>query len=159
MSAIKAYRIVKQKRAETAFDGEGAKIYGGRWNSLGVGCVYVASSASLAQLEMLAHLDKSALLMNYVIFEIAIPSALIEEFPKAQLPENWIDYPSPVKAAEIGDSWLSDPNALLALAVPSAVNQLPFETNYILNPNHPMFEAVVSEAVMHEMRFDGRLKD
>lgn len=159
MSTVKAYRIVKQKRAETAFDGEGAKLYGGRWNSLGVGCVYAASTASLAQLEMLVHLNKSALLINYVIFEIAIPSDLIEPFPIERLPENWAEYPSPVEAAKIGDAWLSDPVSKLALALPSSVNQLLSEKNYLLNPNHPMFEAVTSEAVMHKMQFDGRLKD
>jgi RES domain-containing protein len=108
---------------------------------------------------MLVHLNQSALLMHYAIFEIEIPAELIDEYPMAQLPENWAEYPSPIETAEIGDAWLSAADSQLALAVPSAVNQLPFEKNYILNPNHPMFEAVIAKAVMHEMKFDGRLKD
>ena len=56
---ITVYRIVKTKWAETAFDGEGARLFGGRWNSKGQSCVYLAGSESLAILEILVHLDNS----------------------------------------------------------------------------------------------------
>ncbi|MGH9898893.1 MAG: RES family NAD+ phosphorylase, partial [Pyrinomonadaceae bacterium] len=38
------WRIVKAQYAALAFDGEGAKIYGGRWNSQGIKMVYTAQS-------------------------------------------------------------------------------------------------------------------
>ncbi|WP_144431164.1 RES family NAD+ phosphorylase, partial [Pseudomonas syringae pv. coryli] len=50
---IAVYRLVKRKWLAQAFDGEGAKLYGGRWNSKGNACVYCAGSESLALLEVL----------------------------------------------------------------------------------------------------------
>ena len=39
------WRIVKSRYASTAFDGEGARLYGGRWNSSGTRMVYSLESA------------------------------------------------------------------------------------------------------------------
>jgi RES domain-containing protein len=38
---IEAWRIVKRRWAATAFDGEGARRFGGRWNAPGRPVVYV----------------------------------------------------------------------------------------------------------------------
>ena len=54
---VVAWRIFKPKHEATAFTGEGARLYGGRWNSKGTSMVYAASSQSLAALELLVHLD------------------------------------------------------------------------------------------------------
>ena len=43
-----AWRLVKTKYLANAFDGEGARLSGGRWNSHGVSVVYVSQSLSLA---------------------------------------------------------------------------------------------------------------
>lgn len=51
------WRIVREKYAATAFDGEGAYRYGGRWNSQGRRVVYTSATLSLAALEMLVHLQ------------------------------------------------------------------------------------------------------
>ena len=47
------WRLVTPRFARTAFSGEGARLYGGRWNRKGVPMVYTAGSLSLAVLEML----------------------------------------------------------------------------------------------------------
>ena len=47
MKAITAFRITQNRFARAAFDGEGARLYGGRWNSPGTAMVYLASSISL----------------------------------------------------------------------------------------------------------------
>src|SRR5204863_6047762 len=52
---VRAYRIFKPKHAATAFTGEGARLYGGRWNNKGTPMVYTAGSRALAALEMLVH--------------------------------------------------------------------------------------------------------
>ena len=49
----RAYRIVREKFAATAFTGEGAALTGGRWNSPGTHVVYTSATASLAALETL----------------------------------------------------------------------------------------------------------
>lgn len=53
----RAWRIVKEKHAATAFSGEGARLYGGRWNSVGTSLVYTSGTKALAALESLVHLN------------------------------------------------------------------------------------------------------
>jgi RES domain-containing protein len=43
----RAWRLVKARLAARAFDGEGARLHGGRWNNPGLRVVYVSSSRSL----------------------------------------------------------------------------------------------------------------
>src|SRR2546422_11361108 len=66
------WRIAKRKHARAAFSGEGARLFGGRWNSPGTAMVYTAQSQSLAALEMIAQLDSSQLLASYVLFKVGI---------------------------------------------------------------------------------------
>ncbi len=80
-----AFRIVRETHAATAFTGEGAALYGGRWNSPGARVVYTSASASLAALETLVHLNP-ALRFNYVIFSIEFDERLVEKIPPASLP-------------------------------------------------------------------------
>ena len=63
---ITIYRIVKEKRADTAMDGNGARLYGGRWNSIGRPVVYVAGSESLAILKILVHLKNTKVLLGLI---------------------------------------------------------------------------------------------
>ncbi|WP_130537688.1 RES family NAD+ phosphorylase [Thiomicrorhabdus indica] len=158
MSLVKAYRIVKTKRSHNAFNGQGAKMNGGRWNSPGQACVYLANSPSLAQLEMLVNLNKEALMLAYTLFEIGIPTDSIDKLSYEQLPENWEESPAPVELADIGDQWLKDANSALALAIPSVVSPYNIETNYLLNPNHSLFSEVVGTAKAFDLRFDQRFK-
>ena len=58
----RAWRIIKSRFAAEAFSGEGARLYGGRWNSPGTAMVYTAGSVSLATLELLVHLDNTSVL-------------------------------------------------------------------------------------------------
>lgn len=50
---MEAWRIVKTRHAADAFTGEGAFLFGGRWNSAGGRVVYASATLSLAALEML----------------------------------------------------------------------------------------------------------
>lgn len=135
--SVTAWRIVKPKyRADKAFDGEGARLYGGRWNSRGVSVVYAAQSQSLAVLEMLVHLDTADLLQAYVFFEVIIDEALISALAESDLPRDWQSDPAPPRLREIGDIW-AESNASVVLRVPSSL--IPTEYNYILNPKHPEF--------------------
>ena len=53
---MQAYRLVKKRYADDPLSPQGAKLYGGRWNSKGNGAVYAADSVALAVLEVLVHL-------------------------------------------------------------------------------------------------------
>ncbi|MFP5250536.1 MAG: RES family NAD+ phosphorylase, partial [Acidobacteriota bacterium] len=57
---IEAYRISRESDSAKAFSGQGAKDWGGRWNSRGVAVVYTAAHRSLSILEVLVHVKGGA---------------------------------------------------------------------------------------------------
>ncbi len=150
---LTAWRIVKWKHARAAFSGEGARLYGGRWNSAGVAVVYTAESQSLATLEIVVHLDSSALLDHYVLFEVGIHESLVAQLAPSELPRNWRTDPLLVKVQKIGDAWVRG-GTRPVLQVPSVI--LPAEHNFLLNPRHPDFRKLVIGKPA-PFRFDARL--
>jgi RES domain-containing protein len=133
------WRITKQKHTDTAFTGEGARLYGGRWNSPGRAVVYTAGSQALAALELLVHLDAAALLLQYVLIEVKLPAdAEITESGPALAPE-WRSDPPSTGSQQVGDQWLAE-GRTLALKVPSVLIPGPEEGNYLINPEHADFK-------------------
>ena len=148
-----AWRIVKKRYAGNAFDGEGARLFGGRWSSPGVRVVYLASSRSLALLEIAVHLERTALASSYVLVGCAFDDRMIAHVPHDTLPAGWRRAPPPASLAAIGDAWIRSARSAV-LAVPSAV--IPQETNYLLNPGHPDFpEVAIGEP--EDIELDARL--
>jgi RES domain-containing protein len=132
------WRMVTARFAETAFSGEGARRYGGRWNRKGIPLVYTAGSQSLAMLEMLV--QDQPLRARYVMIPAEIPAALeIEQLDLGRLPSDWRDPAAVEGPRAIGSEWAAG-LASAVLAVPSAV--IPSETNYLLNPRHPAFDRI-----------------
>lgn len=140
MTTISAWRIVKPKYAPTAFDGEGAALYGGRWNHTGFPTVYCSGSLSLAALELFVQLDSSSSI-SLVSIEVQIAHHLIEHLENP--PKNWQDYPLPHEAQDCGSDWIKNARTAV-LKVPSAV--IPQEFNYLLNPKHPDFKKIKIQA-------------
>lgn len=132
-----AWRIVKVKHAATAFDGEGARLNGGRWNSVGVPVVYVSFTKSLAALETLVHL-KLPVASKYIAIPLQFDDALVETFPAATLPPGWDAEPPSLVSQHIGDAWVRTSRSTL-LALPSIITG---ETNYLINPAHPDFPKI-----------------
>jgi len=150
---ISAWRITKQKHAKTAFTGDGARLYGGRWNSPGTPVVYTAESQSLAVLEMLVHLDSTEILTKYVLFQVEIDTSHIEPVDKAKLPRNWKADPAPERVRAIGDAWIARGDSAV-LRVPSAL--VPGESNFLLNPGHSDFPRLTIYKPL-SFRFDPRI--
>jgi RES domain-containing protein len=140
------YRLAKA--AFAALDGEGARLYGGRWNAPGRAMIYAAASPSLAVLEVLVHLDLPAELMpdDYRLLAIEIPDdAEIERVEQAP-----IDLDA---CRSVGDDFLIR-GAAFALLVPSVV--VPQERNALINARHAAMMSV--RLVGNEpFRFDLRL--
>ncbi|MEN8007457.1 MAG: RES family NAD+ phosphorylase [Candidatus Krumholzibacteriota bacterium] len=132
---LRAWRVVKRKYLESAFDGEGARRAGGRWNSPGRPVIYTAESSALAILEMLAHVELY-LLSHYVFIPVRFPEEMSTRVDAAGLPGNWRSHPGPAALRRIGDRWLESGSSL-ALQVPTAV--APTGWNHLLNPAHPDF--------------------
>lgn len=156
---LTAYRVVKARRKDDAFSGEGARRAGGRWSSKGVQAVYVASTLSLAVLEILMHLEDSSILGSYGFFPVILPESLVDQIPPASLPRNWAESPAPLETQSLGDAWIRSRSSA-ALQIPSAVFQgVPegiLETNYLLNPSHPDF-ARIEVGPFRSLRLDPRL--
>lgn len=150
---ITAWRIAKRKHLRAAFTGEGARLFGGRWNNPGTAMIYTAESQSLAALEMLVHLDSSELLGSYVVWEIGIDESLIAPVELSKLPGNWKDDPPPAEVRAIGDAWVAG-GLSAVLRVPSVV--IRGENNFLLNPRHEHFPRLHIRNPV-SFRFDRRL--
>ena len=133
-----AWRIVKERHAGTAFSGEGAYRYGGRWNSAGVRVVYTSGTKSLAALETLVHLNPPVA-FHYKVFRVEFEVGLIEKVPAATLPIGWSDEPPPPATQAIGDLWVRQARSAV-LELPSVI--IPGESNCLLNPLHRDFPQI-----------------
>ena len=148
-----AWRIVKKKHAGHAFNGDGARLFGGRWTSIGRRTVYVSSTVALATLEMAVHLDSMSPLPSYSLFKVEFPAELVTTLDLGSLPANWMEFPAPIALAALGDEWL-DTERSAVLKVPSAVVGVEF--NYLLNPSHADF-ALIRVGSEQPYRIDPRL--
>jgi RES domain-containing protein len=128
-----AWRIVKRKYLSTAFDGEGAKRWGGRWNHPGTAMVYTSATLSLAALETFVHIDRT---------DIKFELVAIQVFSTKKIHIDKIDKPhlevllKTKTSQDIGSEWIEKQRSPI-LVVPSFI--VSSEFNILLNPNHPHF--------------------
>ncbi len=148
-----AWRIVRAARVKGAFTGEGARVYGGRWNSRGTAVIYVSEHESLAALELLVHLTPLSPNARYLSFRLEWEDKLTGHFPVKNLPTHWNAEPPTFQTMQIGDEWVRAGKSV-ALAVPSVLSTS--EMNFLLNPKHADFKRIkISQPI--EYRFDSRL--
>ncbi|MEO6046919.1 MAG: RES family NAD+ phosphorylase [Candidatus Kapaibacterium sp.] len=144
------WRLAKAKYQ--VLDGEGARLYGGRWNSRGNPVVYLAGSVSLALLELLVHTDLDIMPSDILLLKIEIPdNAMVEELNP--VPKNWRQIPAPPACQKAGDDWIISGRSAV-LSVPSIV--IPEERNYLLNPRHPDSGRIII-IEKNQFSFDPRL--
>ena len=134
----RVWRIVTAAFVPKAFDGEGARLYGGRWNTPGAPLVYCAATASLAVLEMMV--QDQPLRAHYSLIAATIPDEMhVETVTVGQLPKNWRQSEGIASLREIGGRWLASGRSAV-LRVPSAV--LPQESNFLIDPRHADFRRI-----------------
>lgn len=151
---LTAFRIFKTKHAQTWFDGEGSRRFGGRWNSPGTKLLYTSASLSLAVLEVLVHLDEDELIYAYSYATVTFEERLlvaVEDLGK--LPRAWLDSPVSPEGQQIGDDWVESKRSLV-LSVPTTI--VPGELNYLINLEHPDFHKLKIGKPQHFF-LDGRL--
>ncbi len=148
------YRITQEQYAHD-LSGNGAKLYGGRWNNEGMPALYTAGSRALALLETLAHTPIHLLsVKKYVVLAIEIPEHVTyERISLKKLKPDWDAWDLQFYTQKIGDAFLKA-NQHLIMEVPSVL--LHEENNYIINPLHKDFVKVkiVDEK---ELKFNDRL--
>jgi RES domain-containing protein len=133
---IEAWRLLKRRLLKHAFDGEGARLYGGRWNSPGVPVIYCSATASLAVLEVFANVQRGELAQEYVLISCSFSADLMEKVSLHALPRDWRRSPAPGELQALGDQWIREARSLV-LQVPSAI--IEHEYNYLINPRHAGF--------------------
>ncbi|HEY1934283.1 MAG TPA: RES family NAD+ phosphorylase [Acetobacteraceae bacterium] len=139
-------------------DGEGARLYGGRWNSPGVPVIYGATHLSLALLEQLVHLNPDRLPAAFRAFNIDVPDNATHEVAGASVAIGDVE-----ACRRQGDAWVA-PRRSAALIVPSILvparlrpgDVVTDERNVLLNPRHP--SARLWRAVETSFRIDSRLR-
>ncbi len=130
------YRLATSKYAND-LSGEGASIFGGRWNPVGNKALYCSQNISLSILEILARANKTINPPDYQLIFIEFPDNKITTIQLSQLKSGWkqhIEY-----TQWIGEEFLKD-NKFLIMQVPSAIVER--EYNYILNPLHTEYKRV-----------------
>lgn len=148
---MRVWRIAE--KAYPPLDGEGARLFGARWNSPGVSLVYTAGSLSLAVVELLVHTDPDLVPDDLTAYEIELPEGVsMNRVDAVSLPVGW-DGVDTSACRKVGDAW-ARPTVFCVLAVPSAI--LPEEVNYLVNPRHPE-AASVRVVSSRPFAFDPRL--
>lgn len=126
-----AWRIAKKRHA--IWDGTGASMVGGRWNSAGHPVIYAADTFPGAILEILAHTLRPRTLPGpHHGLRIHIPHELVAVLDPGDLP-GWDTKGSP-EARAFGDRWLAEGSS--AVLIVPAVSSRPVGRNVLINPHH-----------------------
>jgi RES domain-containing protein len=139
---MRIYRIAD--RRHPIWDGTGAMLIGGRFNSPGHPVIYGATTFAGAMLEVLVHARIGKVPRTHVFVVAEVPDNIaIERADTSTLPVGW-DGPDLEIARAFGDHWIAE-NRSAVLLVPSVVARE--EWNALVNPAHPMTQRfAVSES-------------
>ncbi len=149
---MKSYRIATNQYNDTS--GEGARLYGGRWNLPGSPAIYAGSSLSSSLLERLTidpELFSSERYVLYSVMEIIIPNDLIFTPEEQDLPINWNSIPSVSSSQKYGSVLLN--SGILCFAVPSVVDSS--SLNYVINTLSDNFNLL--EFKVYSLELDKRI--
>ncbi len=136
---MRFWRLCRRRYAAEAATGEGARLYGGRWNSRGVPVVYASTSLALAAVETFVNLEPNLRPKDLVCIQGEIPDQLaMGRLQPKVLPINWREVRDE-SLRRFGDEWIRAGNTV-ALLVPSAA--IRGEWNVLLNPAHADFSKV-----------------
>lgn len=149
---MKVYRLALTQYCDLS--GEGAKIYGGRWNLPGFPAIYAGSSISASLLERLT-IDSELLsferYIRYSVMEFSIPEPLIFIPEKEDLPLDWNQIPAVRSSMEFGANLLK--SGITCFAVPSVVD--PSSHNFVINPLSEKFHTL--EYRIYRLELDKRI--
>lgn len=152
MTKMKVYRIAFTQYCDSS--GEGAKLYGGRWNLPGNPAIYAGSSISVSLLERLTidpELFSSERHIFYSVMKISVPDNLIFIPEMTDLPSDWNQIPAIRATQEYGTNLLK--SGILCFAVPSVVD--PSSLNYVINPLSENFSLL--ESKVYPLDLDKRI--
>jgi RES domain-containing protein len=145
-----AYRIADARHP--IYDGTGAMLHGGRWNSVGQRVIYAAETYACAMLEVLVHANLAVPPKHHKVVRITIPDRVnVETLSTSELPD-W-DAENAEASRSFGDRWLREGRTAV-LRIPSVVTD-GREYNVLINPLHSqasLIEALAPEPVRWDLR-------
>jgi len=148
---MRAFRVADSRFP--LFDGTGARLLGGRWNSPGRSLIYAAETFSGALLEVLVHANLGRVPKTHALVEISIPETVaIEALTRDQLP-GW-KAEDQLASRAFGDRWILERRSAVLL-VPSAVTN-GRERSVLMNPEHADFPKIIASQPQ-EVQWDKRL--
>ena len=133
---MKVYRLAIPLYSND-LSGEGAAIFGGRWNPVGLKALYTSENISLCILEILVRSQLNINPPDYQLITIEIPETDLAVIKLVALKTGWkqhIEY-----TQWIGEEFLKSDKSLV-MQVPSAIVEK--ENNYLLNPIHKNYNRV-----------------
>ena len=148
---MRAFRVAD--RRFPIYDGTGARLVGGRWNSPGRPLIYAAETFAGALLEVLIHSNLGRIPKTHAVVEISIPDTLAMETVISQDILAW-DGDDQIAGRIFGDRWLAEQRSAVLL-VPSVITG-DREHNVLINPQHPDF-SLVTASQPQSVRGDKRL--
>ena len=147
------YRIARTSFAAD-LTGEGARLYGGRWNHKNTPCLYTSGSRALAVLEYTVNVNIADIPRALSIAAFELPDTSIISFSVRDLPGDWRQSPAPSSTKDFGTALLKHAQAL-AIKIPSVI--IPEEWNYLINPLHPAIQDVAITGIS-DYPYDIRIK-
>ena len=130
------YRLLQAAYQNEPLSGQGAALYGGRWNPKGLSLLYTTESPALSLLEVLVHINPKRI-PAYHLVTIDVPDSL-RTYRVEELPVEWRATGSsqPLPSQTFLLDWLREPDSLV-VQVPSSI--VPILANYLINPRHSLF--------------------
>jgi len=117
------------------WSGEGARLFGQRWNPPGLPAIYAGTSFALCLVEMLVHANRKTPPSAARVVEAVVPDDVSRETLDLRAAPGWDD-PHDVSVAQAaGRDWLQSRRSAL-LVVPSVVTA-GRDMNVVVNPAHP----------------------
>lgn len=147
---MRVYRVSKTKYARD-LNGTGAKLYGGRWNTMGTPCIYTSESRALAVLEYSVNINIDFMPRGLSVCVFGVHDDLVHTVAVEDLPDHWEDAPAPLATKKMGSELLRSHSIL---KIPSIV--IPDEYNYILNPlaQQDSFKLIEVKDFIFDVRMD-----
>ncbi|HET8995191.1 MAG TPA: RES family NAD+ phosphorylase, partial [Acetobacteraceae bacterium] len=149
---LRLWRIVTGRHP--AWSGEGARLFGQRWNPPGYSAIYTGTSFAVCLVEVLVHANRTAPPSAARYVEAEVPADVSRELFNPGLHHGWDDPLNPSVAQSFGRRWIAERRSAL-LVVPSVVTG-GRDTNVVVNPDHPDASRI-SVGPERPVTFDSRL--
>lgn len=130
---LRLWRIVTG--SHPIWSGEGARLFGQRWNPPGLPAIYTGTSFAICLVEILVHANRRTPPSAARYVEAVVPEDVSRETFDPDLHAGWDDPLDTSVAQAFGRAWIQERRSTLLL-VPSVVTG-GRDGNAVVNPDHP----------------------